>query len=499
MSAITRAISAFERTGSIIDANCEVIKKFNAQTGVATVQIYKEELEKSWHEYYLAYETLEATLTGKKDDDLKNYLTDFGAVHNKFITARITIMQCLNLFASNSHDHLNTSNQSNDNYSGHLNFKMPEIHIKPFNGDLDDWPEFKASCNSVFDDKIPEVHRLQYLKDFLTGEPRELVKHITPTDGAYNEAWLILKTRYDNTRAIVNACLKRFFDLPALQTESSSGLKIMLNTTNNTLSTLKGVKIDVTTWNSILVYILTKKLDSESIKHWEVSQNGSKSVASMTDFFDFLNTRINILNNTELMLSDDPRFGHSSYSKYNKAPVAKPQSIMLTLKANFKCFLCSENHIIARCPTLLHADIKDRINKIKERALCLNCLNRHKVEECPYSANCRNCDAAHHSLLHESKGALIATMTEETNVENTHAQDEEHFFYLSTGQNAILGTAVFPVTHNGKTITVRALVDQGGTASLITSRLCQLLNVPLQSTYVPLTGPCDVKVGSIKE
>lgn len=98
MSAITRAISAFERTGSIIDANCEVIKKFNAQTGVATVQIYKEELEKSWHEYYLAYETLEATLTGKKDDDLKNYLTDFGAVHNKFITARITIMQCFKSF-----------------------------------------------------------------------------------------------------------------------------------------------------------------------------------------------------------------------------------------------------------------------------------------------------------------------------------------------------------------------------------------------------------------
>lgn len=496
MSAADRAISTFERNESLLEANCKVIKGFDANTEKATVQVYKEEIEKLWSEFYISFEKVEALLTGKKDDDLKEYLADFGAMHNKFISARITIMQCLNAHMSSASDNANTSIHSCETEAFKPNFKLPPIQIRPFNGNLDDWPEFKAACNSVFTDRIPQVQRLQYLKDLLNGEPRNLIKHIAPTDGSYDSAWLILKTKYDNTRAIVNSCLKRFFDLPSLEAETSSGLNDMLNITNSTMATLKSFQIDVSTWDAILVYVLSRKLDSNSIKHWEETQKGSKCVATLMTFLDFLSTRINILSNTELLLPSEQKSGYfpTSNMKFNKP---KPQPIMLTLKSNFKCFLCSDNHIIARCPTLMQADSNDRNKMINERSLCRNCFNRHTTESCPYTATCKYCDEAHHSLLHEPKKAMIATTIIEP--EDECLIEQEQIFHVALGQNAILGTAVFPVTHNGKTIMIRALIDQGGTGSLITSKLCQHLNLPLKSTYVPLTGACDVKIGCIKK
>lgn len=499
MSAIDKAVSAYTRTESILNANCEVVKKFDSQTEQSTLSIYKEEIDKSWSDFYLAYEKLEVNLTGKKDDDLKKYLTEFGAMHNKFITARITISQYLTALTGHSEtSSLETSMQSTQEASIRPNIKLPPIQIKPFNGNFDDWPEFKAACNSVFTDKISEVQRLQYLKDLLRDEPRDLVKHIAPEEGAYNAAWVILKMRYDNTRAIVNSCLKRFFEIPILQTESADGLKHMLNTTHGTLATLKGFHVDTNSWDTILVYILSRKLDANSVKHWEESQKGSKSLPALSLFHDFLDTRISILNNTAILLQSDEKMDQKVGGiKAVKPAYAKPQPIMLTLKTQFKCFLCNDNHIIARCPVLSQASTSNRIKMINEKSLCCNCLNRHKTEDCPYTPNCKNCDANHHSLLHEVKGATIATTIDECYDENIQYQEQIH--HVSEGRNAILATALFPVEHNGKTIVVRALLDQCATGNLITTRLCQLLNLPLTSTYVPLTGPCDVRVGSIKE
>lgn len=415
MSAIDKAVSAYTRTETIINANCEVVKKFDSQTEHSTLIIYKEEIEKAWTEFYLSYEKLEISLTGKKDDDLKKYLTEFGAMHNKFITARITISQCLSALAGqNETSTLETSIQSNQEPSIRPNIKLPPIQIRPFNGNFDDWPEFKAACNSVFTDKIPEVQRLQYLKDLLRDEPRDLVKHIAPEEGAYNAAWVVLKMRYDNTRAIVNSCLKRFFELPILQTESADGLKQMLNTTQGTLATLKGFHVDTKSWDTILVYILSRKLDANSVKHWEESQKGSKSLPALSLFHDFLDTRISILNNTALLLQSEDNICQKLIGiKAVKPAYAKPQPIMLTLKSQFKCFLCNDNHIIARCPVLSQANTSSRIKMISDKSLCCNCLNRHQTDECPYTPNCKNCDANHHSLLHDFRGATIATTIDE--------------------------------------------------------------------------------------
>lgn len=512
MSAIEKAIATYERLEKILEATCKVIEQFNASTEQSTVTIYKEELDKSWQEYYDGYVKIESVLTGKKDDELKKYLVNFGIWHEIFINSRIKIMQSSAASSSQS-DVANSSafnlNQSLSGNSARPNFNLPAITIRTFTGHLEDWPEFRATCATVLLDSIPEIQRLQILKNSLADEPLELIKHITPVDGAFNSAWMILKNRYDNTRAIVFACLARFLDLPAMKNESIEGLKGMLNVTNHTLATLKCYQVAVSTWDPILVYILARKLDSYSLKHWEESLKGSKALPSLISFFEFIDVRINILTNTAIFSHMDTQSAshHYSINRPTKPAAPRSQPVMLTLKSSFKCFLCSDNHIVARCPVLSKAT--DRVKLVDEKSLCRNCLNRHCTEDCPYTPNCRYCDEAHHSLLHGKPAVNINIVndtqtesystTEEINDEADEIMHTEQIFHTSEGQNAILATAIFPITHDGKIVTVRALVDQGATANLITKRMCQILKLKMTPTYVPLTGPCDVKVGCIKE
>lgn len=113
----------------------------------------------------------------------------------------------------------------------------------------------------------------------------------------------------------------------------------------------------------------------------------------------------------------------------------------------------------------------------------------------------------HHSLLHNKEQSPIVNHLDSLDLSDLPATHEpveittddeiEHCFHTQIVTKAILATALVPITHQSKTIVVRALIDQGSTGNLITKRICQLLNLPMMETYVPLTGPCDIKVGQI--
>lgn len=491
----------YERHLRQMNTTCDVVKAFTAQTDNSTVSIYREECEQAWTSFYGAYEQLEPLLN---EDHIQTYQSEFAAIHEKFITVRILLdkYSAPETFNSTTFQH----NNSCCGPDGKLPYKMPPIKIRPFNGNLDDWSEFKATCTLVLTDRFPEIQRLQSLKEALVGEPRELVKHVAPEFGSYDTAWQILETRYDNKRSIVNASLKRFFDLPSLKYESADALNIMKNTTSNMLAVLKGFNIDTTHWDCIVVYILACKLDPDGQGHWEESLKGTKTIPALKTFYEHLETRINILHNTGILRTN------SRLSTHKLIPVHSPKEkndsahTMLTLNANFKCFLCEANHIVARCQTLLSANSEGRAKLIDDKKLCRNCLNRHLTTDCPYTPNCKHCEGGHHTLLHKKEHATTVNHLDSTNEKGEsmpkeheiNTDDEiEHCFHTQISTKAILATALVPISYRGKTITVRALIDQGSTGNLITNRLCQTLGLPLTDTYIPLTGPLDVKVGQV--
>lgn len=155
--------------------------------------------------------------------------------------------------------------------------------------------------------------------------------------GSYNRAWEILIKLYYNERVIINANLKRLIELPILKTESADALKAMLDTTNECLAAINSYKIDTANWYPIIIFLLTQRLDSNSIKHWEEKIQGQKTIPKLDAFFDFLEMRINIL---ETSVTIQPC---TSYVKPHGN--AKTKQVFLNTGKWIKCKICSQQMI----------------------------------------------------------------------------------------------------------------------------------------------------------
>lgn len=170
------------------------------------------------------------------------------------------------------------------------------------------------------------------------------------------------------------------------------------------------------------------------------------------------------------------------------------------------------NHIVARCQTLLSANVDGRVKLIDDKKLCQNCLNRHQTLDCPYTPSCKHCQLGNDTLLHnKEQNPTLNHLNANGDVESITApesnaiiDENENAFchHTQTSTWAILATALVPVTYQGKTVVVRALIDQGSTGNLVTNRLCQPIDLvtnrlPLTSTYIPLTGALDVNIGQV--
>lgn len=80
--------------------------------------------------------------------------------------------------------------------------KLPLCKLIHFSGDPRNWPEFEETCRSMLTDQVPEVLKLQHLKEALSGESRELLSYVLPSEGCYEKAMLLLKKRFENARVI---------------------------------------------------------------------------------------------------------------------------------------------------------------------------------------------------------------------------------------------------------------------------------------------------------
>ncbi|VVC99673.1 unnamed protein product [Leptidea sinapis] len=176
--------------------------------------------------------------------------------------------------------------------SMHNEVNLPLIKLPSFTGKYNEW----QSVNDLFESLI---HNNKKLKSVvcLSGEPEDLLRNLTITDANYEEAWLLLKRRYDNKRFNCNAVLKTLFSIKQINHESASALKLILDTTLSCLKQLKNLGIDIASWDAIVVYIVVSKLDSESHKQWEIqmSNTAPEEMPKWSQLAEFLEARFRAL------------------------------------------------------------------------------------------------------------------------------------------------------------------------------------------------------------
>ncbi|XP_055840984.1 uncharacterized protein LOC129908495 [Episyrphus balteatus] len=379
--------------------------------------------------------------------------------------------------------------------------KLPKITLPKFDGNYIKWKQFcDLFTELVYKQDIANCQKLFYLKTTLTGEAENLIRHFSTSDNNYDAAWQVVKDRYDNPRLLVTAHVQKLLMQPAIQAETAKAVKGLHDTTQECMLSLKGLNIDTNNWDPLLMTILIKKLDRNTLTLWEQSLKQPKALPSLHEFLTFLEQRFQSL---EAMGPKVVRTSSDDLIKRTRVSLAS------TDRTN-NCSICEQKrHAIPVCPKFLQQSTQERLTTVKSLKCCINCLRfGHQSPKCK-SMHCTKCNKYHHTLLHvaienqRQKHPAIHNRAS-TSAASSSTADAEHCTSAAgttptikqqKAVSVILGTAIVHIMdQSGQKIECRALLDSGSQVNFITDKLARALG--LKETYETL---CVEGIGQGKQ
>lgn len=445
-----------------------------------------ESLERHWLEFQSNHRKI---ILEVKSEELQksSYIKDdlYDATEENFMDYKSLMREVIQKLKPDPTASKSTASEGNKGTE--LNVKLPKIEIPKFSGKYSEWASFRDMFTSLIHNNgsIDNVQKLHYLKSSVTGEAEQLLRHIPVTSDNYKVCWTQLESRYNNKKYLANCILKKLTSQKVLTTESSSAIKLLLDTTKECLSALKNLGVSIHSWDVIVVFLISQKLDPESRKLWEQKVTETDlELPTMAMFEQFLENRFRSI---EFL---DPKIQKSE--KTNCAHVAT------TLVS---CSYCSENHKTCNCKKFAKESIDTRRSFAQINHLCFNCLSTdHTVFQCNMSTRCRLCKKKHHTLLHPKNQkptfdnvkveqtvnkSVVATVTalapdstsSQVQCETTDLPKITSCHVNSPSQVLLATALVQAESNNKKTVVLRSLLDQGSQASFLTEAAVQLLGL----------------------
>lgn len=282
---------------------------------------------------------------------------------------------------------------------------LPRIKIPIFNGKYEEWPTFQDIFTTMIDTNanISMVEKMQYLKTYVKGEAEKAIQHYEITESNYTSAWKELKERYDNKRRIVNKLINKILHIPQMQRELSEYLKNIYNTVKECLEALKMQKIDTTSWDPMMVCIVTNKWDARTNDLYEATVDNIFEVQPLESVLKFLLKRFQTMEASEAKPSDrrGTQSGYRGFEErgYRGIDERGPQTNCRDAEdkrvAMTKCKYCNRSHSIYSCVDFKGLDNIQRHEFIKKQKLCFSCLNHDSSKKCLSRLQCRTCNKNH--------------------------------------------------------------------------------------------------------
>ena len=257
---------------------------------------------------------------------------------------------------------------TNDGSQNSSKLKLPKLQLPSFTGFYTNWMSFadlfEASVDS--NNQLSNSEKLNYLKACVKGEAGKLISSVTITGYNYEIAWELLHERYENKRSIVQAHLQAIWSQCSLKSESSTGLRKLLETTNENLRALTELGQPVEHCDAILVHSLSEKMDPESRKQWQLDNPGT-DLRTWKQFSKFLDTR-----SCALEIGGSKPSGQVNATQNPQRPDMRIQSYSVSSPS---CEFCSEVHKLNSCPQFKAMSVVNRHQFVKGKRLCFNCLH----------------------------------------------------------------------------------------------------------------------------
>lgn len=388
--AIARAIDNFKKAPT-------------ARLSVAYIETRLESLEQQWQVFFKTHLDIIRTIDQAvlhETDYFKNDVYD--EVEELYIDFKSDLRGMLV-----SSKTVNTMASSKAPMESHV--RLPEIKIPVFSGNYLEWQTFKELFSGLVHNNksLDDTQKLYYLKCHLTGDAEQLLKNIAVTSDNYARSWEKLETTYSNKRFLANNILNRMLNQKELTSESANEIKQLLSTTSDCLESLKKMEIDVSSWDILIVHIISRKLDRDTRKAWELNiSDGAGKLPTYEELTQFLTGRFRGLENYEdrtktVNIQPTVKSFHVQTSNVQSFHVhSEKKENDFTLHS---CTYCKSAHKITNCKSFAQKSSKSRRDFARDYRLCYICLyNNHSARVCKTNFRCHICNKRHHTLLHPS-------------------------------------------------------------------------------------------------
>lgn len=447
------------------------------------------DLRERWEETRLLHRQICRSATEDDRKSLPYFLTEeFNDAEEAYHDALDHINEAISRFVTVEDPASPNTSDSSFRYTPHgPTLQLPRISLPKFSGVRIEWENFRNTFESLVanQDALTNTQKLHYLKSSVTGEAARLIANLRVSDTNYKPAWQILLAEYDDIQALIHAHLSSFADLPIMKNETAVELKRLRDSVSACLAALTNLGRPVEHWDDILVFLVAQKFSQKTKNAWNLRRCELSEPPKYKELHDFMTLRIRGLTDLSDVNNNaaNTRNRHKSQSNVHNAVITK-------------CALCTGTHNISQCKEFNSKSVVERNNLVRQHALCFNCLRAgHFTQKCPSKINCRHCTRRHHSLLHgynlETLGSPSAQAT--ATAAPIHKSDSDAAGSAAVANvqlaptngpsvpNVLLATAWVDLhTREGRTIKVRALLDQGSTFSFISESLCQTLRTKRQ-------------------
>lgn len=280
-----------------------------------------------------------------------------------------------------------------------------------FDGDRKKWQAFHDSFKSrIHDDpNMPSVQKFQILRTALKGKAAKSLGEWEICDRNYQPAWERLKQLFDDPYTTSKELLNKIFDLKKLDGQNGMKLQIMSNVTQEVSRQLGAMNYPSEHFDMIFIHFVQSKLDQKTSVDWDLERNNNDR-PTLNQFTSFLDRQARALNNAntaemapKTQKTNEPKrsFNGKGYQNDAKRFKSNQSSNFSTAikQEKQKCAVCSEEHLMKKCPEFLKLGLTKRKEKVQRAGLCFGCLGRgHSVKDCRAN-KCSRCEAKHDVLL----------------------------------------------------------------------------------------------------
>ncbi|KAK2575334.1 hypothetical protein KPH14_012768 [Odynerus spinipes] len=245
------------------------------------------------------------------------------------------------------------------------------------------------------------VAKLHYLKTSVTGTAAQLISNVPMSHESFDVAWNLIKERFDDKERLILSYVEKLFSNTTQVNRTAHDLNTLVSSTKETLDALKALDVPLEHWNYVLLYTLTRRLDSTMREAWEVKRSSLPRPTTVDQLIDFIQARARALE----AIQSPSQSTYSSRIKSVKEPLtpktrAAHYATTQPATAQYPCDLCRGAHYIVSCPKFRELHPTDRHKLVVNQRLCFNCLGHHNLSACNSSRTCKTCGAKHHTMIH---------------------------------------------------------------------------------------------------